>query len=486
MTMIETVRPQTAPQGWLEIVRSRLGLGVAATATALALAVLLDGGMWHIALALLMLPPAFVVVHRAPLAAVLGWLFIVPLLLNLDGLRPIFWLVHRLMPLALLGLFVVTRLVGIRSQRLVRLGAPEAMMAGYVAVTIVSVLYQSDASNAALIDVYDRIIAPMALYLVVRLTQPDERVFRWLGPLAGFIVVTQTIFGLLSWTAPGLLPSDWLTRVNTRTTGSLISPSVYGVTMLAAGMILLHIAANERVRWRRLAGQALFGLAFLMAILSLTRGVWLAAVAALAMLSFAHPASVRRVLQVALPVIAILIVSGAANAQLERLETRFESDSTALSRLPVVYASLEMFQERPVLGWGFGNFDEIDRQFQRSVAGFFPEKDQASHNLYLTVLAEQGLVGLTLFIGPALWWLVRSRRAYRYLPRSGLVSRTLLITLWAILLAHLAVNNLSNMRSVFGLGSWWLTLGMIGVVVSSVNDSRAADELPLLSDGPRR
>jgi hypothetical protein len=64
------------------------------------------------------------------------------------------------------------------------------------------------------------------------------------------------------------------------------------------------------------------------------------------------------------------------------------------------------------------------------------------------------------------WWLVLSLKAYLKLPAEGFWSRKLLIIFWLLLIFHFIVNNFSNMRVVYGLGLWWITLGFIGVMVS--------------------
>jgi hypothetical protein len=45
------------------------------------------------------------------------------------------------------------------------------------------------------------------------------------------------------------------------------------------------------------------------------------------------------------------------------------------------------------------------------------------------------------------------------------VSRKLVGIMWLALLAHVVVNNFSNMKVVYGLGLWWLTLGLIASLV---------------------
>lgn len=477
--MVALTLPNRTPwRGTIErAIRGALVAGVG-TMTGAAVAYLVTGGLWHVAIVLLGLLPGFVLIHRSPFAGVVLWLLLVPLVLDIPALRPVYWLLHRMLPIGVLSVLLVTGLVGLRTRRLAALGWPEILMAGYLVTSVVSVIYTSDTMGASLIELYDRVAVPMALYLIVRLLHPTEAMFRWLVPVAAWVVVTQTVIGAASWAAPGALPPGWLGRAGSRTTGTLGSPSVYGITMLAAGLILFHAAANERRRWVASLLRAGFLVSIVMMVMTLTRGVWLAAFVGLVAAAATHPHQLKRVAIAAAPIVIVLVVSGAAAAQFERIETRFGSDETALSRLPVIYASLQMFEEKPVTGWGWGNFDKYDRDFQRPIGGFFPDKDQASHNVYLTLLAEQGAVGLALYLAPAAWWLVVSASAYRRLPRRGWMSRRLLLLSWAVLLGHVAVNNFSNMKVQFGLGQWWLVLGLIATLTASVSEKPRAPRLP--------
>jgi O-antigen ligase len=180
--------------------------------------------------------------------------------------------------------------------------------------------------------------------------------------------------------------------------------------------------------------------------------------------------------------ILLVITSGLMGEQIESAGRRLHSEQaeeSALSRLPVAYAAIRMFEVRPIVGWGYGNFDLFDREFQARVGNLVsPDKDHASHNLYLTILAEQGLVGFVLFIGPMVYWLLRTRRSVANMPATGLVDRRFPGMLWLGFACFVIVNNFSSMHVTFGLGLWWLTLGLIGSIVHRYSRQSAR----LLSD----
>jgi len=203
-----------------------------------------------------------------------------------------------------------------------------------------------------------------------------------------------------------------------------------------------------------------------------------------------YPRFVTKLAAAAIVVVVALLASGAIQTQVQLAQARFLSEGSersALSRLPVMAASVRMLQRKPLTGWGFDSFDEYDRQFQGSVGGLMvPEKDHSSHSLYLTILAEQGVPGFLLYMGPFAYWLVRSRRVRMTMPVDGVISRKLLLALWLMLVAHIVVNNYANMRIEWGLGLWWATLGLLASFVVRYDPfemARAAQEEELDAAG---
>lgn len=449
----------------------QLAIVLVAVLAGIVIAYLIAGGRSVLVVGALALVPTVVILKRYPLAVMAIWLLAAPFVVDTsaDSTRRLYWLIHRAIPVAMLGMVLLVALL--RRTKLPRLGWPELMMIGYLIAALLSVVYTSDDVTATTYHLYDRVFVPMCLYLLVRVLRPNERDLKRLLPVVIFILLSQAAIGILSWTSPQTLPATWLDREGSRTIGSLDHTNVYGTTLLFCGLIIVHALTNLPLRrvWRWVL-TGLFVLALIMVFMTMGRANWLAGLVVMAGLLFVYPKFTRRFVAAAALLVVLALASGVISNQVELAQQRFYSESSeesALSRLPVVVASFRMFGEKPLTGWGYGNFDRFDRQYQTQVGNLvYPEKDHASHNLYLTILAEQGLVGILLYLGPAAYWLSRTRSVWGKVPATGMISRKLLAVLWLVLLSHLVVNNFANMRVVFGLGLWWITLGLIGSVVS--------------------
>ena len=357
--------------------RAARGAGAAAQATVAIIggavvAYLIASGRWYLAVACLLAVPAYVFIDRYPFAVVTTWLVLAPLVAVTESTstRKLFWIVHRGLPVATLALLVFGALVGLRSRRLPRLGPAELMMAGYVLFSYLSIAYTSATPKASAYHLYDAVVIPMCLYLLVRLVAPDEAALRTFVPAVVFLLVTQAVIGLTAWVAPGALPGEWLGKLGQRTTGSLRSPDVYGSVLLFCGLFLLAGALSARGYARRLWPVLLFLLAMFMVFLTYSRASWLAGVFALVGLVFLARGLMLQFAILLIPVALLLNASGVLHGQIEFAQSRLESeqsDESALSRLPVAYASVRMFEAKPAFGFGYENFNRYDYQYQRRV-----------------------------------------------------------------------------------------------------------------------
>jgi O-antigen ligase len=76
-------------------------------------------------------------------------------------------------------------------------------------------------------------------------------------------------------------------------------------------------------------------------------------------------------------------------------------------RASFTWVSWTMFQDRPLLGFGFGQFTDAKRPYlsDRSVPFYLEAiRTQPHHNTFLSILVETGLVGLGLFLAMLTGW----------------------------------------------------------------------------------
>lgn len=81
---------------------------------------------------------------------------------------------------------------------------------------------------------------------------------------------------------------------------------------------------------------------------------------------------------------------------------------TARPRAVLTDVALELFRQRPVFGQGYGTFDQVKLTLPIQANQAEIVKTTTSHDTFLTVLAELGLLGLALLVFP---WLVIGWRA---------------------------------------------------------------------------
>ncbi len=429
-------------------------------------AYLISQGYWIIAAACVILIPLVVYLSVHPFSGVILWLLMMPFISVLPRPDLAFWVFYRLLPPALLGLAILSRTLKVREHPKVRLGPPELAI-GILAIMVpgLIILFEADRS-LALIRFADRMILPFCMYMVVRLTAPREKEFTQLLWVALFIAFSQSLIGLLSWIAPQVLPQTWQYLIGERTTGSLKEPDLYAFVLTFSAILVIHAAVNQKSGLVRFILFLTTGICAFFAFLSLERAAWLGGILVTIGLVFLYPKTMLRLLIIGAMIIAILgtgILSMHFALSIERLT----ESNPVYDRLVVFDAMFQMIKMKPILGWGYETLDQNIGQFYRRVGeATIVNRHLTSHNTYLTVLTELGLVGFFLYLFPVVWWFVLSIRVWPRIPKDGFWSRSLLCSLWLMMLFNFTVSNFMDMRwFLIGLTFWWLVLGLIANMV---------------------
>jgi O-antigen ligase len=277
-----------------------------------------------------------------------------------------------------------------------------------------------------------------------------------------------------------------------RAFGTFGQPNPFGGFMGLLAPITLMMAAGYMMRWWRrrqwqdagLAGfYALATAGLLVGIaISWSRGAWLAIGVAMAVVFFALPRRIRYGAALAAILIGgfgLLWLSGTLPASVTARISSSTADFFAFEDMrgvditpanyPVVerlahwQAALNMAQNRPWLGVGFGNYEVVYEQYRLIN---WHEPLGHAHNYYLNLLAEGGVIGLTGYIS---LWLIVLWLNWQLRKHPDILARFVgigLLGTWTYLAVHSLFDNLYVNNLFLHIG---LILGILAVLYNQVN-----------------
>lgn len=234
----------------------------------------------------------------------------------------------------------------------------------------------------------------------------------------------------------------------------IMSKNNFGFYCCYMVSLLISLYAAAKSKFARILLFALFSMQAALLVLSYTRAAWAGFVAALLILIFYS----RNKVKLLLPFVAALVIGaalfsviryGAYGEITERKEYGFSSWHFRLAySWP---ASIKAFQEKPLMGWGLGNdLYALSRAAKLKAT---------SHNDYLLVLVETGIIGLFLYfclLGTLFWRTVSSIRSVADEP-----SRALCVAALAMLASFLVGSMGEHLLQTPGATGYVITiLGM--------------------------
>ncbi len=240
------------------------------------------------------------------------------------------------------------------------------------------------------------------------------------------------------------------------------APSANSVATFLEGVIFLAVAlafTGKKLVWRvgAIIGAGLIGLALLM---SASRGAWLAVVAASAMWAalYWRPARTGTTIGAigALGLVIYVIVQGDITAlgDIPIIDRTLAPMFIRPDRLEVYRGSVYLIQDFPLTGIGLGGqFAMIYYKYALLIQHAFLTY---SHNLYLEVWLEQGLLGISAW----LWLMAALYQAARTHAKSG--ADLLYQATWIGLTAAF-VHGISDARQYVSVWCWFPFFGLLGL-----------------------
>lgn len=395
---------------------------------------------------------------------VLAWIAVAPFV---QALQPESQLVlltfafHRLLlPVAALG-----ALLGASVRRQLRLFTAEKLMLLFLAYALGSLLLSwrgiggVAAGEAQRTFLLAYVVPFGALVLGYRLApETHRRILLALGAMAGVISaggIVQVLTGTEIF--PGA--AAWQEIWDPRAVGSLGNPAVTGYVTHVGVFAAIFVAARYSA-WRAPAiAVAAVGAAF--TVLTYTRSVWVGLL--LGAITVAWLYRRARTWVVGGIVVAVLAfvfnVGGFVDSAF--LEERAGNQENVQGRVAFGSTGLKMFVDRPLLGQGFGTYDlrSSDYAVGYGTVGASVSSADTSHNSFLTLLAELGVVGFVLYGAALVAALRRSVAALR--GRVPSTDRLKIVVLLAGIVSYLVSANLIDMRFFsFAISLFWFNVGL--------------------------
>lgn len=451
---------------WLPLVLG-IGLGVF-------LSSLIVNQAWHFLVPMAFVIPAGILFSRYPFVAIMIWMLVFPFFIRTPTTagRYIYWLLHRAMIPSALGYVILSHWLGVKKgAEMVPPGRAELAIVIFLGLALGNIILFNSAPGQQVYHLFDHLFVPFCAYWLIRLIAPQEEDLKRFLWVALFTIVAQCIIGLVSWFVPQVVPPQWLDTQGARTVGTFGNPAVYSTTLIFLSLLLFQYAMHCGPGRVRTVLLSVFALALLCVFFTFSRGSWLGALVVLMGLISLYPKVVIR-LTIAVTVCAVLVYLISSNilaSEVAFAGERLGYSNTVDARLVGNNASILMIEEKPWFGWGYGNYDFYNYQFKVRIFNIVAGNDggATSHNTYLTVMAELGVIAFLVYVFPLGYWLGLSFKTWRRLPQDGFWSRNLLIMLWLLILDHIIVSNLMDMIrfNQFGTTVWWMAMGLVANMV---------------------
>ena len=415
----------------------------------------------------------FVLAFMKPKAVLLIIGFIIPLeKFGVLGVGPIESITVAKALGLLLFISVVVRSIVRRRPIITKMNSLDFSVIIYIIGAVIPSLFRlllndSYTTDILFLTVVISYISLLAFYLVVRSLCDTQLLDKlWRAVLFGFLLSTA-----ISLTPLGMEVID---GVASRASGGFIEENNAGLNSLIALAIGIWLAFTSRRKKTQLFGILLAGASLMLVVRSFSRG----AAVGLAVLLILFPvilskerkslalskkkifwrATLILSLSVSAVLVSMLITNMSPSRYWERIVTiaNVNTDASIDSRLAAWKIGLQLFQLSPVFGTGIGSIPVFSVDMLPTRLVKIGVISIGSHNTYISILAESGLVGLLPFVA----MLVLSFKAFLLSGRSpGSINKALFIGLGAFLVGAVFLD--SRTEKLF-----YLLIASAGVIVS--------------------
>jgi O-antigen ligase len=244
--------------------------------------------------------------------------------------------------------------------------------------------------------------------------------------------------------------------------------SIYGAFTAAIFLILLSRIFFDSGTFDRVGWTMLLGFYIVALLLCFSRGAWLAVIAGVIFLLLVKKGEKQKkvALAAAVGLLLLILISipGVAGEIYNRMATIFDPHyASNRSRLLRWGTALMMFLRHPIVGWGYTSFALSYQNDPALVGTYVARYKPGAHSEFLTVLAEQGIIGFISWL-----WLIIAffRYGFHLLKRIDIPFwQAIIIGLMAAELSFLVNFITNNLLQADRIGiPFWLIYGLLPAI----------------------
>lgn len=359
--------------------------------------------------------------------------------------------IDRLMLLALCGWYLLHRSKGVsQPKQMTTVDWLFIAFIGWISISTFSHDYTRQFGTMAmpLWKLIGGFLMPASVYWIGRQSRLDERTVRgaYLGlALFGIYLAFTGIMEVMhQWTFvfPTYISNPNIGIHFGRARGPMLSSVPYGTILIACFLALWLIASQLQTRSKVLIAVFVAPLFMAATYFSYTRSVWLGLAGSgfiVAVMSLKGRTRVAVVVSALTVATVVGLTKFDKFLSLEREYSGATSARSAETRLAFAYVSWQMFLDRPVQGFGFGQFITAKWPYlndQNTDLMLEDIRTRPHHSTLLSLLCETGLIGIALFLATIACWLGQAIWIWRQ-PDAPTWARNHAIVLCAFMVSYM-------------------------------------------------
>ncbi len=270
----------------------------------------------------------------------------------------------------------------------------------FLIISSLSTVFSSSLKGS--IGVLGMYIIFIGFYYIIRDQLRSEKTLSGLLKIFAISAAVVSVYGILQYmfkwdTQNAWIDTDMFEEATMRAYSTLANPNVLGeYLILALPIIALVIINYTKTAWQKIVYTGVFGATFLCLILTQSRGCWIGFMASALIFITYYRSSLWKVI----PFVLLLLPFVIPETMINRfLSVGDMSDSSTSYRVYIWFGTLNMLKDYWICGIGQGEAAFRNIYPEYSYHGIVAPH---SHNLYLQLIVESGIVALGVFIASML------------------------------------------------------------------------------------